>query len=103
MPSYLVECYLPRSRSGELSETATRARSAAEALAAEGARVRYVRSAFLPCDEVFLHTFEADSVDLISEVSRRAGIEPDRVVEAVPVARCAFEPSSQTASVAASS
>ena len=87
MPSYLVESYLPRSRSRELSETATRARSAAEALAAEGARVSYVRSTFLPSDEVFLHTFEADSVDLISEVSRRAGIEPDRVVEAVPVAR----------------
>ena len=86
MPSYLVECYVPNSRSRELPETAARAREAAKSLTAEGAQVRYLRSTFLPSDELCLHLFEADSADWVSEASKRAGIEPERVVEAVPVA-----------------
>jgi hypothetical protein len=86
MPSYLVECYLPHFRSCELPETAARAREAAKALTAEGGQVRYLRSTFVPSDELCLHLFEADSADRAGEASRRAGIEPERVVEAVTVA-----------------
>ena len=86
MPSYLVECYVPNSRSRELPETAARVREAAQALTAEGARVRYLRSTFLPSDELCLHLFEADSADRVGEASMRAGIQPERVVEAVIVA-----------------
>ena len=86
MPSYLVECYVPNSRSRELPETAARAREAAQILTAEGAQVRYLRSTFVPSDELCLHLFEADSADRVSEASKRAGIEPERVVEAVTVA-----------------
>ena len=86
MPSYLVEHYLPHSRSCELPETAARVREAAQALTAEGAQVRYLRSTFVPSDELCLHVFEADSVDWVSEAIQRAGIEPDRVVEAVTLA-----------------
>jgi hypothetical protein len=87
MPSYLVECYMPRSRSRGLPDTAARAREAAQALSAGGAQIRYVRSTFVPSDELCLHLFEADSADQVSEASRRAGIEPDRIVEAMTVAR----------------
>jgi len=86
MPSYLVECYLPHSRSCELPDAAARAREAAQALTAEGARIRYVRTTFVPSDELCLHVFEADSAEQVSEAIRRAGIEPERVVEAVTVA-----------------
>ena len=86
MPSYLVECYVPNSRSRELPETAARAQEAAQILTAEGAQVRYLRSTFVPSDELCLHLFEADSADRVSEASKRAGIEPERVVEAVTVA-----------------
>jgi hypothetical protein len=86
MPSYLVESYVPHFRSGELPEAASRAREAAQALTAEGAQVRYLRSTFLPSDELCLHLFEADSADWAGEASRRAGIEPDRIIEAVIVA-----------------
>jgi hypothetical protein len=85
MPSYLIETYLPRSRSGELHAAVDRLRRATESLTAEGTRVRHLRSAFVPDDELCLHLLEADSAAMVDEASRRAAIEPARVVQAVPV------------------
>ena len=86
MPSYLIECYLPRSRSGELPAAVGRLRRAAEALTAEGASVRHLRTTFLPSDELCLHLLEAESAATVGEASRRAAIDPARVVQALPVA-----------------
>jgi hypothetical protein len=86
MPSYLIESYLPRSRSGELRALADRLRRATETLTAEGARVRHLRSTFLPNDELCLHLLEAESAAIVSEASRRAAIEPARVEQALSVA-----------------
>jgi hypothetical protein len=86
MPSYLIESYLPRSRSGELHALADRLRRATESLTAEGARVRHLRSTFLPNDELCLHLLEAESAAMVSEASRRAAIEPARVTQALSVA-----------------
>jgi hypothetical protein len=47
--------------------------------------VRHVRSSFLPADELFLHLIEAESAEAAGEASRRAGIAPERIVEAVSV------------------
>ena len=86
MPSYLIESYLPRSRSGELRAVVDRLRRATESLTAEGRRVRHLRSTFLPNDEMCLHLLEAESAAMAGEASRRAAIEPARVVPALPVA-----------------
>jgi hypothetical protein len=86
MPSYLIESYLPRSRSGDLPALVSRLRNATESLTAEGARVRHLRSTFLPGDELCLHLLEAESAATVSEASRRAAIEPARVVQAESVA-----------------
>jgi hypothetical protein len=86
MPSYLIESYLPRTRSGELPTVVGRLRRATERLTAEGTRVRHVRSTFLPGDELCLHLLEAESAATVSEASRRAAIEPARVVRAESVA-----------------
>jgi hypothetical protein len=85
MPSYLVDGYLPRSRSGELAELIARLRAAASELTAEGTAVRHVRSSFLPADELLLHLIEAESAEAAGEASRRAGVAPERIVEAVSV------------------
>lgn len=85
MPSYLVEGYLPRSRAAELSNAVARVREAAEELNAEGVAVRHVRSSFLPADELFLHLLEAPSAEAVGELTKRAGIAPDRIVETVSV------------------
>jgi hypothetical protein len=86
MPSYLIESYLPRSRSNELAAEVGRLRRATESLTAEGVRVRHVRSTFLPNDELCLHLLEAESAMTVGEASRRAAIEPARVVRAESVA-----------------
>jgi hypothetical protein len=86
MPSYLIEAYLPRWRSRELPATVRRLEHAAESLVAEGTPVRHVRSTFLPGDELCLHLLEAESAATVREASRRAAIEPARVVPAQPVA-----------------
>lgn len=83
MPSYLIESYLPRSRSGELAAVVERLRLATDSLTAEGVPVRHLRSTFIPGDELCLHLFEAESATTVGEASRRAAIEPARVVQAV--------------------
>ena len=83
MPSYLIESYLPRSRSGELPAVVDRLRRATESLTAEGVPVRHLRSTFLPGDELCLHLFAAESEATVGEASRRAAIEPARVVQAI--------------------
>jgi hypothetical protein len=86
MPSYLIESYLPRSRSGELPAVVGRLRHASEMLTAEGMHVRLLRSTFVPTDELCLHLFEAESAATVGEASRRAASEPARVVQAESVA-----------------
>jgi hypothetical protein len=83
MPNYLVESYLARSRGRDLQDLAARARQAAEALAREGKDVKYLRSSFLPEDEVCLHWFEAPSYALVGEAAQRASLACDRIVEAI--------------------
>ena len=83
MPSYLVEAYVPRSRTHEARAAGRRARVAAERLSREGMPVRYVRMTFVPDDETCFHFFEAASEEAVSEVCRRAGIGSARIVSAV--------------------
>jgi hypothetical protein len=85
MPSYLIESYLPRSHAADLSDAVAAVRRAAEELTAEGVLVRHVRSSFLPADELFLQLLEAPSAEAAGEATRRAGIVPERIAEAVPV------------------
>jgi hypothetical protein len=88
MPSYLIESFLPRSRSGELRAVVDRLRRAAESLTAEGTQVRHLRTTFVPDDELCLHLVEAATAATVGEASRRAAIEPARVVRALPVGTC---------------
>lgn len=81
MPSYIAESYLSRARGGELPSLGARAREAARALAEAGLKVAYLRSAFVPDDEVCLHWFIAPSPAVISEVGRLAMLEWDRIIE----------------------
>lgn len=82
MPEYLVELYLPRSSSSP-DEAARRVRSSATALRREGHGVRYVRSIFVPADEICFLLFEAASPELVGEATRRAAVEYERIIEAL--------------------
>jgi uncharacterized protein DUF4242 len=82
MPAYLVELYVPSASPGQL-EASRRARASAKAMAREGRHVRYVSSLFVPEDEICFLLFEAASRDLVGEVSRRAELAYERIVEAI--------------------
>ena len=84
MPSYLVETFLPRGAAGERQARERRARSAAEAMAREGTRVGFEGSIHVPEDEICFFTFAAPSGREAALVAQRAGLEPLRVVEAIP-------------------
>jgi len=83
--SYVVEAYVSSLEPGKLDDAAKRAREVAVALEAEGRRIRFVRSTFLPTDEVGFLVFEAESADVVRELAGRAGITYERIVEAVEV------------------
>ena len=82
MQSYLVETYAPKLRVDEARAAGRRARAAAEQLSGR-ARVRYVRTTFLPDDETCFHVFEAASEEAVGETCRRAGIAAGRIAPAV--------------------
>ena len=84
MPSYLIETFLARGAAGERQARERRVRSAAEAMAREGTRVGFEGSIHLPEDEICFFTLAAPSGREAALLAQRAGLEPLRVVEAVP-------------------
>ena len=87
MQRFLVEVYLPRSPAPDARASARRARAAARALAREGVSIRYVRTTYLPDDETCFHVFGAESIHVVEEAARRAGLERARIAVAVETSR----------------
>ena len=83
MPSYLVETYLARGQAGERASRERRARSAAQELTRERARVRFERSIHVPEDEICFFVFDAPSGRDAALAAQRAELDPIRVVEAI--------------------
>jgi Protein of unknown function (DUF4242) len=82
MGKYVVELYFPHGNSDALTSAVDRARSAAGWPAQDGSRVTYVRSLFLPADELCFLLYDAPSAEAVLEVARRAEITFERIVEA---------------------
>jgi hypothetical protein len=53
----------------------------------EGLKVEYVGAILVPEGEVVFHVFAAESAAAVREVSARASVEYERVVESVAVGR----------------
>ena len=84
MPSYLIETYLARCTDVERAAREHRVHSAAAEAAQTGARVSFDGSIHVPEDELCFFVFVAPTAEKAAEVARRAGLEPLRVVEALP-------------------
>jgi hypothetical protein len=89
---FLIERYVPRRATEGLAAAQARARTAAEELSGEGTTVRYVRTIFIPEDEMCFCLYEAPSAGAAAEAARRARLPFQRISEAVvdqetPVAR----------------
>ena len=78
MPHYLVESYLADSPAAVED-----ARECARSVENGEAGIRYVRTTFVPGDEVVLHMFEAPSAEALDDAGRLAALAYDRIVEAV--------------------
>jgi hypothetical protein len=78
MPRYLVESYAAN-RPERFDDVHERARLAAEL----GSNVEHVRTTFVPHDEVVLHIFDARSEETLRDAVGRAGLDHERIVEAV--------------------
>lgn len=79
----MAECFWPGVTRLMLQDAGCRGRGAAQALSAQGMYARYVGSILVPSDEIALCMFEASSIDTATEVSRRAAIPFERIVEVV--------------------
>lgn len=82
MPIFLVESYMPRTANA-LQVASASAHRAAELASNEGAYLRYLRTTFIPGDEICLHLFEASSASVVQAAAAHAGLECDRIVEAL--------------------
>jgi hypothetical protein len=84
MPEFLVELYVSQADASSAAPATELARQAAEALSAQGAAIRYVRSIYVPDDETCFHLYRAGSVDAVREAACRAGLPVERISQAVP-------------------
>jgi len=83
VPSFLAETYLARPDRTRAQEHAQRARVAAQELAKQGTPIRFVRSIYVPDDEVCFFVFDAISADAVEAACARAAVRFERVVEAI--------------------
>src|SRR5437764_5708484 len=83
LSTYLVEAYLPKTSPGVADAVAARARAAAAELRRNGTSIRYLRSFFVPEDELWLGFYEARSTEDVDEAATRAELIPGRIQQAV--------------------
>ena len=82
MATFVIESYMSRTGTGELDAAAARLRAAIDDMPESAGRVRYLRSMFVPDDEMCFYVIEAPSQEVAVDAARRAGLTPDRVVKA---------------------
>jgi len=78
MPTYLVEAY-----AANRGDTFPAAREHALRAAALSPDVRFVRTTFVPQDELALHIFQAPSPRAFRRAAAEAALAYERIVEAV--------------------
>jgi hypothetical protein len=83
MPEYLVERYASRLRDAEISSDDLQ--RWAQRVTEEGTPVHYVRSIFVPGDEICMWLFRGPSGDAVRRLMELAGVPYERIVEAEPV------------------
>ena len=86
MPEFLIELYVSSVDPTAVASTAQRAQRAAAELTADGTPVRFLRSIFVPSDETCLFLYEAESIDAVRDVARRAGLSYDHLAETASAA-----------------
>jgi len=85
MPRFLGESYPVGVSRKNLTAAARRARVVAAQMRAQGTAVWFVKSTFVPSEESLICLFDAPSAATVEELSRRATLPVERVIEVVDV------------------
>jgi hypothetical protein len=83
MRTFLVESYEPRGRNADARDLLRRARTAAATLSSRGTDIRYLRSFYVPEDEMRFHIVEAESAEAVAALAGLAALDHERILEAV--------------------
>lgn len=83
--TWLVECYQPGMRRTVVDADAARAREVAGRLSDDGGSIEYLGALLVAADEVVFHAFRAHDADSVRAASLQAGLDYERIVEAVTV------------------
>jgi hypothetical protein len=82
MTEFLVEAYMSRVATAGHPARVQDVSQAAEQLTREGMPVRFLRTIFVPAEEICFYLYQASSVEAVREAAGRAGLEFERVTEA---------------------
>ncbi len=82
MPVYMVDRNLPGVTKEQLAAAQKAAIDTGRRMTAEGKKVRYIRSMFVPGESRCMCLFEAANPELVKEANEKAKIPFSRIVEA---------------------
>jgi hypothetical protein len=83
MPVYMVERELPGIQMNQLAAAQKAAIETGQRMTAQGKKVRYIRSSFVPSEARCMCMFEASNPELVRELNETAKIPFNRIVEAM--------------------
>ena len=83
MPVYMVERDLPGISIDQLAGAQKAAIDLSQKMTAQGKKVRYIRSAFVPAESHCMCFFEAANPEVVKELNETAKIPFNRIVEAM--------------------
>ncbi len=82
MPIYLVDRHLPGITKEQLAAAQKAAIETGQRLTAQGKKVRFIRSTFVPGEAHCMCLFEAENPQVVKELNETAKIPFTRVIEA---------------------
>jgi hypothetical protein len=83
MPVYMVDRNLPGIKMDQLAAAQKAAIELGQKMTAQGKKVRYIRSAFVPEEAHCMCFFEAANPEVVKELNETAKIPFTRIVEAM--------------------
>ena len=83
MPVYMVDRDLPGIKMEQLAAAQKAAMELSQKMTAQGKKIRYIRSAFVPGEAHCMCFFEAANPEVVKELNETAKIPFKRIVEAL--------------------
>ena len=83
--TWVVECYVPGVDDAKVRSAAEHAAAAVRRLGGRDHGLEYLGALLMAVDEVVLHAFRSDDLDLVRSASAAAGLEFERVIESVEI------------------